>query len=90
MNINLYPTSTYTVELYNIIGYGQFDRILTMDSLPGFIYITQGWVSSGRNRFLPDIQKKLEERVFFPTFFHFFQKKPGRKWKKPQSVSLVP
>ena len=41
MNINLYPTSTYTVELYNIIGYGQFDRILTMDSLPGFsIYHT--------------------------------------------------
>ena len=26
----------------------------------------QGWVSSGRNRFLPDIRKKLEERGFFP------------------------
>ena len=26
----------------------------------------------------------------FSTFFHFFRKKPGRKWKKPQSVSFVP
>ena len=32
--------------------------------------ITQGWVSSGRNTFLPGIRKKLEERGF-PHFLPF-------------------
>ena len=38
----------------------------------------QGWVSSGRNDFLPDGWKKVEET----HFFHFFRGRFGRKWNK--------
>ena len=42
----------------------------------------QGWVSSGRNRFLPDIRKKLEER----GFFHFLPFLPEETWKKVEET----
>ena len=39
----------------------------------------QGWVSSGRNRFLPDIWEKLEESGFFPFL-------PEETWKKVEET----
>ena len=42
----------------------------------------QGWVSSGRNLFLPDIRKKLEER----GFFHFLPFLPEETWKKVEET----
>ena len=53
----------------------------------GFFYkiyldFTQGWVSSGRNRFLLDIRKKLEER----GFFHFLPFLPEETWKKVEET----
>ena len=44
--------------------------------------VYQGWVSSGRNRFLPDIRKKLEER----GFFHFLPFLPEETWKKVEET----
>ena len=45
----------------------------------------QGWVSPRRNRFLPDIRKKLEERVFF----HFLPFLPEETWKKVEETPYL-
>ena len=47
---------------------------LMIDNVP--IYILQGWVSSGRNLFLPVQWKKLEETRFLPVSSGFNRKKP--------------
>ena len=39
-----------------------------------FPYV-QGWVSSGRNLFLPDEMEESGKKCFFRHFFHFFRKK---------------